>query len=179
MRVATWNVNGIRAREANVLRWLDRQKPDLLLMQEIKCEAANFPKSIAEAGYHPHLVGQKGFNGVGILSREPLEITCTSLPGLPEDDAQARYVEVDYPGRPRRQPLPSQRQLKRRHRLPIQAPLDGLPRRTRPIPPRRRHSPSSSQATTTSARKTLIMHKACSAPTTPWSAPRPAHATGN
>ena len=98
MRLATWNVNGVRAREANVLRWLDRQKPDLLLMQEIKCEAANFPKSFSEAGYHPHLVGQKGFNGVGILARAPLHITCTSLAGLPEDDAQARYIEVDYEG---------------------------------------------------------------------------------
>ena len=94
MRIATWNVNGIRAREANVSRWLARENPDFLLMQEIKCEAASFPASFAEAGYHTAIVGQKGFNGVAILSRAPAEITHRALPGSPPDDVQARYVEV-------------------------------------------------------------------------------------
>ena len=94
MRIATWNVNGVRARERNVKTWLEREKPDLLLMQEIKCEAASFPACFAEAGYHAEIVGQKGFNGVAILSRAPVEVTHRRLPGLPEDDAQARYIEV-------------------------------------------------------------------------------------
>lgn len=95
MRIATWNVNGIRARERNVLRWLEREKPDFLLMQEIKCEEAAFPASIAAAGYHAAIVGQKGFNGVAILSRAPARVTCRCLPGLADDDAQGRYIEVE------------------------------------------------------------------------------------
>jgi exodeoxyribonuclease-3 len=98
MRIATWNVNGIRAREKNVCRWLEREQPDFLLMQEIKCEAASFPGCFAQAGYHAAVVGQKGFNGVAILSREPAEVTHRALPGLPDDDAQARYVEVQTDG---------------------------------------------------------------------------------
>jgi exodeoxyribonuclease-3 len=98
VRIATWNVNGIRAREKNVCRWLEREQPDFLLMQEIKCEAASFPGCFAQAGYHAAIVGQKGFNGVAILSREPAEVTHRALPGLPEDDAQARYVEVQTDG---------------------------------------------------------------------------------
>jgi len=98
VRIATWNVNGIRAREKNVCRWLEREQPDFLLMQEIKCEAASFPECFAQAGYHAAIVGQKGFNGVAILSREPAEVTHRALPGLPENDAQARYIEVQTDG---------------------------------------------------------------------------------
>jgi exodeoxyribonuclease-3 len=98
MRIATWNVNGVRAREKNVCRWLEKERPDFLLMQEIKCEAAAFPGCFAEAGYQAAVVGQKGFNGVAILSREPVEVTHRALPGLPEDDSQARYVEVETGG---------------------------------------------------------------------------------
>jgi exodeoxyribonuclease-3 len=98
MRIATWNVNGVRAREKNILRWLARVRPDFLLMQEIKCEAHAFPPSLTEAGYHAAVVGQKGFNGVAILSREPARVTRRALPGLADDDAQARYVEVESGG---------------------------------------------------------------------------------
>ena len=94
MRIATWNVNGVRARERNVCRWLERERPDLLLMQEIKCEAAAFPTCFAESGYNAEIVGQKGFNGVAILSLAPVAVTCRALPGLAADDAQARYIEV-------------------------------------------------------------------------------------
>ena len=98
MRIATWNVNGSRAREKNVLRFLEREKPDFLLLQEIKCETTAFPPSFTETGYHAAVVGQKGFNGVTILSRENVDVTCRALPGLPEDDAQARYIEIDTAG---------------------------------------------------------------------------------
>jgi exodeoxyribonuclease-3 len=98
MRIATWNVNGIRAREQNVLRWLERENPDYLLLQEIKCEAPSFPKSFEAAGWKSALAGQKGFNGVAILSRVPLNVSHPSLPGLPDDDAHARYIEIDVFG---------------------------------------------------------------------------------
>ncbi len=95
MRIATWNVNSIRMREPLVADWLRRVQPDLLLLQEIKCEAASFPAAAFEAaGYAAHVVGQKSYNGVAVLSRVPVEVTCRSLPGLPDDDAQARYIET-------------------------------------------------------------------------------------
>ena len=96
MKIATWNVNGIRAREKNIAAWLERNTPDLLLMQEIKCEAAAFPAIFEALGYHASIVGQKGFNGVAILSKHPVEVAQRALPGLSEEDAQpARYIEVD------------------------------------------------------------------------------------
>ena len=98
MRIATWNVNGVRARERNVLAWLARENPDYLLLQEIKCEAHAFPPSFAAAGWNAAIAGQKGFNGVAILSRSELRITNTALPGLPQDDAKARYIEIDVAG---------------------------------------------------------------------------------
>ena len=98
MKIATWNVNGSRAREHNIVRWLQANAPDLLLLQEIKCEAANFPPVFAELGWHSAIVGQKGFNGVAALARAPLDVRLTTLPGLPEDDAQARYLEVAFDG---------------------------------------------------------------------------------
>ncbi len=95
MRVATWNVNSIRQRERHIHAWLARVKPDILLLQEIKCEAAAFPAmQFLELGYQVEAVGQKSYNGVAVLSRIPFTVTLRALPGLPDDDAQARYVEV-------------------------------------------------------------------------------------
>ena len=95
MRIATWNVNSVRMREQLVADWLTRVQPDLLLLQETKCEAVQFPAAAFEAvGYVANVVGQKSYNGVAILSRIPVEVTHRALPGLPEDDAQARYIEV-------------------------------------------------------------------------------------
>jgi len=98
VKIATWNVNGSRAREQSICRWLEANAPDLLLLQEIKCEAASFPPVFAQMGWHSAIVGQKGFNGVAALARTPLDVRLTRLPGLPDDDAQARYVEVDIQG---------------------------------------------------------------------------------
>ncbi len=75
-------------RERLVADWLARVQPDLLLLQETKCEAAAF----ADVGYAAEVVGQKSYNGVAVLSRIPVEVTHRALPGL--DDAQARYLEV-------------------------------------------------------------------------------------
>ena len=98
MRIATWNVNSVRMREGLVAGWLGRVQPDLLLLQEIKCEAPQFPgAAFAEMGYSAEVVGQKSYNGVAILSRVPVTVTCRALPGLPADDTQARYLEVQVP----------------------------------------------------------------------------------
>ncbi len=97
MKIATWNVNSIRQRERHVAAWLAREQPDLLLLQEIKCEEAQFPGG-AFAGYSAHVVGQKSYNGVAILSRVPVEVTHRALPGLGAEDAQARYIEVEAGG---------------------------------------------------------------------------------
>ncbi|MBE7213269.1 MAG: exodeoxyribonuclease III [Gluconacetobacter diazotrophicus] len=99
MKIATWNVNSIRQRRDHVVDWLTREQPDVLFLQEIKCEAHGFPADAFEAaGYRSEVVGQKAYNGVAALSRVPIEITARALPTLPEsaDGAphQARYVEL-------------------------------------------------------------------------------------
>ncbi|OJY73701.1 MAG: exodeoxyribonuclease III [Rhodospirillales bacterium 70-18] len=94
MRLATWNVNSIRQREHHVRRWLERAQPDILFLQEIKCEATQFPAdAFAAMGYHAEVVGQKTYNGVAALCRVPFTVTHRALPGLADDDAQARYIE--------------------------------------------------------------------------------------
>ena len=99
MKIATWNVNSIRQREPHVLAWLARARPDLLFLQEIKCETAACPSAGFEAlGYRIEAVGQKAYNGVAVLGRIPFEVTARALPGLPDGDAQARYVEVAAAG---------------------------------------------------------------------------------
>ena len=94
VKIATWNVNSVRARLAHLLGWLDKATPDLVLLQEIKCMDDAFPTlEIEAAGYNCAVRGQKSYNGVAILSRTPLEDVITKLPGDPSDE-QARYVEA-------------------------------------------------------------------------------------
>ena len=94
MKIATWNVNSVRARLAHLLGWLDKATPDILLLQEIKCMDDAFPiLEIETAGYNCAVRGQKSYNGVAILSRTPLEDVITELPG-DSCDEQARYVEA-------------------------------------------------------------------------------------
>ncbi|MDG9882472.1 exodeoxyribonuclease III [Pseudomonas sp. GD04058] len=93
LKIATFNINGIRARQTNLLAWLEREKPDIVCLQELK--AADFPtQQLAEAGYGSLFLGQPSWNGVAILARdaEPLEIR-RGLPGM-ENDAQSRYLEA-------------------------------------------------------------------------------------
>jgi exodeoxyribonuclease-3 len=99
VKLATWNVNSIRQRETHVRRWLERVQPDILLLQEIKCEAPAFPAAgFADLGYRGEAVGQKAYNGVAVLARVPFELTHRALPGLPDGDAQARYLELRTDG---------------------------------------------------------------------------------
>lgn len=93
VKIATWNVNSIKARLPIVCDWLRQAEPDIVLLQETKCEAAAFPRLEIEAlGYQVAVVGQKSYNGVALLARAPIEDVITRLPGAPDDD-QARYVE--------------------------------------------------------------------------------------
>jgi exodeoxyribonuclease-3 len=94
MLVATWNVNSIRQRLAHLLRWLEEAKPDVVCLQELKCEEAAFPRlEIEAAGYQVEMLGQKTFNGVAILSRHRLEDVTRGLAGE-DSDTQARYLEA-------------------------------------------------------------------------------------
>ena len=94
MKIATWNVNSIKARLPNVLDWLEDAAPDVALLQEIKTVDENFPAmEIEERGYNCAVHGQKSYNGVAILSKHPLSDVTTGLPGDKDDD-QARYVEA-------------------------------------------------------------------------------------
>ena len=99
MKIATWNINSIRQREGHVRRWLEACKPDVLLLQETKCEAAAFPALTFQGlGYRTDAVGQKAYNGVAALSRVPFTTTHRALPGLPQGDGQARYLEIAADG---------------------------------------------------------------------------------
>ncbi len=94
MRIATWNINGVKARIDTLLQWLRLAEPDVVCLQEIKSVDEGFPASDIEAlGYNVAVHGQKGFNGVAILSKHPLEDVRRGLPGDPED-VQARYIEA-------------------------------------------------------------------------------------
>ena len=95
--IVTWNVNSVRSRTAHIERYLARVEPDLLLLQEIKCESPSFPfDAFAKLGYQSTIVGQKSYNGVAILSRTPVRVTTEGLPGF--DDPAARYLEVEAHG---------------------------------------------------------------------------------
>ncbi|MCZ6837973.1 MAG: endonuclease/exonuclease/phosphatase family protein, partial [Alphaproteobacteria bacterium] len=73
MKIATWNVNSIKARLPNALDWLREFKPDVVLLQELKVTDENFPAmEIEELGYNCAVHGQKTYNGVAILSKHPL-----------------------------------------------------------------------------------------------------------
>ncbi|MGZ9033711.1 MAG: endonuclease/exonuclease/phosphatase family protein, partial [Rhodospirillales bacterium] len=94
MKVATWNVNSIKARLPVVLAWLRRAEPDVVLLQETKAVDGEFPGlALGELGYNAAAVGQKSYNGVAVLSKRPIEVLATRLPGDP-DDVEARYLEV-------------------------------------------------------------------------------------
>ena len=98
-RLVTYNLNGIRARLPRLLEYLSREKPDIVCLQELKCADDSLPIADVEAaGYRAVWHGQKGFNGVAILSRgETPELRQVGLPGDP-DDSHSRYIEADVAG---------------------------------------------------------------------------------
>ncbi|SFG31789.1 exodeoxyribonuclease III [Sulfitobacter dubius] len=98
MKIASFNINGIKARAAALPDWLDEAQPDVVVLQEIKSVDEAFPREmLEERGYNVETHGQKSFNGVAILSKLPLEDVTRGLPGDDEDD-QARWIEATVVG---------------------------------------------------------------------------------
>src|SRR5262245_57744332 len=94
MRIATWNINGVRARIDTALSWLKDARPDIVCLQETKIEDAAFPtEAFGELGYNVAVHGQKGFNGVALLSKLPFDEVIRGLPGGDGGDDQARLLE--------------------------------------------------------------------------------------
>lgn len=94
MRIAAWNVNSIKMRLPHLQKWAQQTQPDVLLLQELKCETEAFPHLEIEAlGYRAAIAGQKAYNGVAVLSRLPCAVIRDRLPG-DDADTQARYLEV-------------------------------------------------------------------------------------
>ncbi|MBK5009839.1 exodeoxyribonuclease III [Pseudomonas sp. S60] len=95
LKIATFNINGIRSRLPALLAWLARERPDIACLQELKAADRQFPRQeIEAAGYGCLYLGQPAWNGVAVLARdsEPLEVA-THLPGMQDDD-QSRYLEA-------------------------------------------------------------------------------------
>ena len=99
MKIATFNINNVNKRLANLLAWLEESQPDVACLQELKCEDADFPISaINDAGYGAVWQGERSWNGVAILSRGAAPVlTRRRLPGDPADK-QARYIEAAVNG---------------------------------------------------------------------------------
>ena len=94
MKIATWNINGIKARLETTLAWLKQADPDVVCLQEIKSEDHGFPvEPFQDLGYQVETHGQKGFNGVAILSKGTAEDVISGLPGG-DGDSHARYLEA-------------------------------------------------------------------------------------
>ncbi|WP_322892600.1 MULTISPECIES: exodeoxyribonuclease III [unclassified Yoonia] len=98
MKIATFNINGVKARIDTLTTWLRETQPDVAILQEIKSQDEGFPRSeIEDLGYNVATHGQKGFNGVALLSKLPLEDVTRGLPG-DETDEQARWIEATVVG---------------------------------------------------------------------------------
>ena len=98
LSLATWNVNSIRARHDRVLAFLERHEPDIVCLQETKVEDTDFPEDdIRAAGYHVAFHGQRTYNGVAIISKQPAENVLMGLPGDPTDE-EARLIAADVAG---------------------------------------------------------------------------------
>ena len=97
MRIATWNINGVKARLENLLHWLKETAPDIACLQEVKSVDEQFPAlEIGDLGYNLAVVGQKGFNGVALLSKRPIDDVRRELPDG-NGDTQARFVSALVP----------------------------------------------------------------------------------
>ena len=97
MKIATWNVNSIKARLENAIAWLRDAKPDIVCLQELKCEDQAFPaQAFEDLGYNVTTHGQKTYNGVAILSKPKPEDVRRGLAGE-DEDIQARYLEAVFP----------------------------------------------------------------------------------
>jgi exodeoxyribonuclease-3 len=97
VKISTWNVNSLKVRLPQVLDWLAEQRPDVLCLQETKLEDKAFPsEEIEKAGYRSQFCGQKTYNGVALLSREPAQLTASGIPDFA--DEQKRMIAADVDG---------------------------------------------------------------------------------
>ncbi len=98
MKIATFNINGVKARIDTLTAWLRESQPDVAILQEIKSVDDGFPRTLIEdLGYNVATHGQKGFNGVALLSKLPMEDVTRGLPG-DDTDEQARWIEATIVG---------------------------------------------------------------------------------
>jgi exodeoxyribonuclease III len=96
VKIASWNVNSVKARLPHLLAFLGEAQPDVLALQETKCLAADFPMLEVKAlGYHVETIGQRAYNGVALVSKRPADELVCGLPGA-ADDEQARYLEASF-----------------------------------------------------------------------------------
>ena len=96
MKIASWNVNSVKARLPHLLAWLAEAQPDVLCLQETKCLTGDFPMlEVRGLGYHVEAIGQRSYNGVALVSKLPATDIVRGLPGM-EDDEQARYLEASF-----------------------------------------------------------------------------------
>ena len=97
MKIATWNVNSVKARLPNIIEWLRSAQPDVLLLQEIKVIDENFPSlEFQDLGYNSAVHGQKAYNGVAILSKKPLTEIRTGLPDDEKDEVKPQRKRIYY-----------------------------------------------------------------------------------
>ena len=97
MKIATWNVNSIRARIENIKKYLKLSSPDIVLLQEIKTENQNYPyKDLEELGYISYVHGQKSYNGVSILSKKKINEISKDLPGDKKKQSRIISGELDF-----------------------------------------------------------------------------------
>jgi exodeoxyribonuclease III len=96
MKIVSWNINGIKARNERLINWISNHQPDVLCLQETKNEDKSFPTQLFETlGYHVVFTGQKSFNGVAIASKEPVSDVVSVLPG-DDSDEQKRFLSVRW-----------------------------------------------------------------------------------
>ncbi|MGE5270304.1 MAG: exodeoxyribonuclease III [Thiohalocapsa sp.] len=95
VKIASWNVNSVKVRLPHLLDFLQKAQPDVLCLQEIKCLADDFPRlELQGLGYRVEALGQRAYNGVALVSRQPARDIVCGLPGLADD--QARYIEASF-----------------------------------------------------------------------------------
>lgn len=99
MKIATLNINSINARLSNLLEWLEQNQPDIMLLQEIKCEFNNFPLfDLQMNGYNAFMLGQKSYNGVAVISKHNIKLRSENLPNFVDENARYLEVEADVNG---------------------------------------------------------------------------------
>ena len=125
MKIASWNVNSLNVRLPHLQHWLAASAPDVVALQETKLEDSRFPDTaLAELGYRSVFAGQKTYNGVAILSREPSPATCSIGDSAVSRTAEAR-ARRDRGRRAHRQPVRGQRPGRRHRQVRLQAALAG------------------------------------------------------